>query len=151
MSDTDSPARFIVAGGVVSDGAGRVLVLERDVTRDGRRVHEVRLPKGKLEPGEALEAAARREVGEESGYWSLDCLTDLGEEVSHFHYYGRDNVRTEHYFLFRTDADAEPRPSPDAGSEEALFEPVWTTPDDAEARLTYASEREFMRRARARL
>ena len=147
MSDATTPARFTVAGGVVTDGAGRALLLERDVERDGQTVHEVRLPKGKPEPGEDLETAARREVGEESGYWQLETLADLGEAVSRFHFYGRANVRTERYFLFRTDPATERRPSPDAGSEEALFEPMWTMPEDAAALLTYESEREFMRRA----
>ena len=50
------------AGGVVLDAEGRMLVLVRDVVRDGATVHEVRLPKGHIDPGETEEQAARREA-----------------------------------------------------------------------------------------
>jgi len=68
---------------VVLDAQGRVLLLERDVERDGRLVHEVRLPKGHIEPGEDDRSAALREVCEESGYCDLDVLADLPPQAAH--------------------------------------------------------------------
>src|SRR5512139_2643988 len=70
---------YRAAGGVVIDDAGRVLMIERWVMRKGERVHEIRLPKGHVEPGETDEQAALRETCEESGYCGLAVIGDLGE------------------------------------------------------------------------
>ena len=45
------------AGGVVIDPSGRMLVIVRDIEREGRVIHEVRLPKGHIDPGESAEVA----------------------------------------------------------------------------------------------
>jgi len=70
--------RYIAAGGVVVHD-GRVLVLRRlsppSVPPTGG---EVRLPKGHVEPGESVQAAALRETREESGYVNLVLQADLG-------------------------------------------------------------------------
>jgi len=143
--------RHRTAGGVVVDAAGRMLAIERDVERDGRMVHEVRLPKGHIDPGETPEAAALREVGEETGYWDLEITADLGTTRSAFDFRGKHHVRDERYFLMRLvrDENRGQRMHPD--SEEALFTPCWLDPAEAEARMTYPSERVFIRRARERL
>ena len=52
------------AGGVVFDGAGRVLLVEPKGHFDG---YVWTFPKGRPEPGESVEQAALREVLEESG------------------------------------------------------------------------------------
>ncbi len=136
------------AGGVVVDEGGRVLVLERDVPRNGATVHEVRLPKGHIEDGETVEAAAMREVGEESGYWMVEILADLGVKRSTFEFRGKRHERDERYFLMRTEAASRGETRFDAGSEEALFTCAWLAADTAEARLTYESERAFVAEAR---
>jgi len=136
------------AGGVVLDESGRVLTLVRTVERDGAPVHEVRLPKGHADPGETEEAAALREVGEESGYWSAVIVADLGEAVSEFNFRGEHHVRTERCFLMRAAAAQRGEPCP-GFAEEALFQPVWQPPTEAEDAMTYASETAFVRRARA--
>ncbi|MBP8129519.1 MAG: NUDIX domain-containing protein [Candidatus Hydrogenedentes bacterium] len=139
------------AGGVVVDAVGRILTIERDVERDGRSVHEVRLPKGHIDPGETAEAAAMREVGEESGYWGVEIVADLGTAHSEFDFRGKRHVREERYFLMRLVNAENLGQRVHAGSEEALFAPHWLDPAEAEARMTYPSEREFVRRARERL
>ncbi len=126
--------RYTAAGGVVVYD-GRVLVLRRP-SRD-----EVRLPKGHVEPGEDVQAAALRETCEESGYADLVLKADLGQQVVEFDHEGRHVVRTERYFLM----------TPAGGSStggEAQFEPVWLTWDDALMSLTFEAEREWVRRAR---
>jgi len=139
---------YKVAGGVVLDDAGRVLLLERTVEREGKPFHEVRLPKGKLDPGETDEQAALREVGEESGYWELEIIADLGAAHTEFDKPQWRVVRNDHYFLMRLTSDHAAGQQMDPGSEEALFEPIWV--DDlaaAEKRLTFDSEKQFARRA----
>jgi 8-oxo-dGTP pyrophosphatase MutT (NUDIX family) len=140
---------YRAAGGVVVDHGGRVLMIERDIEREGRMVHEVRLPKGKLEPGETDEQAALREVGEESGYWELAVLADLGENTVEFELNGKRVRRDEHYYLMRLTSDHHAGQQMKPGSEEALFKPTWAGNfDDAERRLTFAGERDFVRRAK---
>ena len=140
---------YRAAGGVVVDDAGRVLMIERDVERAGRMVHEVRLPKGKLEKGETDGQAALREVGEESGYWELEILADLGENTVEFELNGKRVRRDDHYYLMQLTSTEYAGQQMKPGSDEALFEPVWAADfDDAERRLTYAGERDFIRRAK---
>jgi len=128
--------RYFSAGGVVVHN-DRVLVLRRP----GRS--EMRLPKGHVEPGEDVHAAALREVREESGYADLTIEADLGVQVVEFDYEGRHVVRTERYFLM---ALADGYESPADGEEQ--FKPVWLPWDKALAALTFEPEREWVRRAR---
>jgi len=143
---------YAAAGGVALDPEGRVLLIERHVRRSGLDVHEVRLPKGHIEAGETAEAAALREVREETGYLHLSLVSDLGRAVTQLELDGEAVQRSEHYFLMRLDdlaADAGAFPDPDA--EEALFRPLWAANLEAAAELlTYESERDFARRAAAR-
>lgn len=149
--DGDAPAiRHETAGGVVVNGAGRVLVLLRDVWRDGGAVHEIRLPKGHIDAGETPEQAAVREVREESGYRGLEIVADLGESESRYAFRGCRHERRERYYLMRLTDPERGAPQP-MGAEEALFEPAWLAPEDAALRLTYPSERDFVRRAMERL
>ena len=136
------------AGGVVLNTAGEVLTIVRDVVRDGALVHEIRLPKGHIDPGETAEQAAVREVQEESGYAHLEIIGDLGEAQSEYDYGGKHHIRVERYFLMRLTREERGAPAPTPGSEECLFEPEWRTLADAEAAMTYPSERAFIRRAR---
>lgn len=135
------------AGGVVVNDAGAILVLERDVEREGGLVHEVRLPKGHIDPGETAEQAAVREVGEESGYWEVEIVADLGTAHSEYEFRGKHHVRDERYFLMRLRNPERTAPTP-MGKEEALFVPAWLQPAEAEARQSYPSEADFVARAR---
>lgn len=83
------------AGGVVSragrDGALEVLLVHRP------RYDDWTIPKGKLEPGETHEQAARREVLEETG---LDC--ELGRELPSTSYRDRKGrAKTVRYWAMR--------------------------------------------------
>lgn len=150
MSDERPVKRYRVAGGIVLDDSGRVLLLERTVERDGQPRHEVRLPKGKLEPGETDPQAALREVGEESGYWELEIIGDLGQAHTEFDKPDWRVVRDDRYFLMRLTRDHQAGQEMHPDSEEALFEPTWAADlADAERRLTYDSEKQFALRAAA--
>ncbi len=127
---------YTAAGGVVVHD-GRVLVLRR--ANQG----EVRLPKGHVEPGESVQAAALRETREESGY-AVVFKADLGAQVVEFDYKEQHVVRSECYFLM---ALADSPESSTSGGEEQ-FEPDWLTWDEALAALTFDAEREWVRRAR---
>ncbi len=141
---------YRAAGGVVVDRWGHVLLLERDVVRDGRPVHEVRLPKGHVEPGESDEEAALREVCEESGYCDLLILADLGTARSEFDFEGRHIVRDEHYFLMGLKSPTWSGQRTDPTKEEALFRVTWVKDlATAQRMLSYESEREFARRAQS--
>lgn len=90
MSKTDDVVR--AAGGVVTrpgpDGSLEYLVVHRP------RYDDWSLPKGKLEPGESLEDAARRELEEETGI-----LVELGEELPTSEYVDRHGrPKVVHYW-----------------------------------------------------
>lgn len=143
--------RYSTAGGVVLDGAGRVLLIERDVERGRRPVHEVRLPKGHIEPGEQAPDAAVREVCEETGYCRLEIVADLGTLENSFEHEGRRVERSERYYLMRLGDEQLGRARP-TSTEEACFRPLWApTLERAAQQLTFESEREFVRRARRAL
>ena len=142
---------YTAAGGVVLDDGGRVLLLERWIERDAGIVHEIRLPKGHVDPGETDEEAALREVCEESGYCKLEVVGDLGEDVTEWTNRREHVYRIEHYFLMRL-TSAE-KGEPEFHSEdEAKFRVLWVENlEEAEAQLTYGSEQGFAGRARAYL
>jgi len=93
------------AGGVVlRKDDGRLLVA---LITELDHPHYV-LPKGHVEPGESLEAAARREVGEEAGLHKLRLIRPLGSRQRQN--YERTKWKTIHYFLYT--------------SEEVEFDPI---------------------------
>ena len=142
---------YTAAGGVVLDAAGKVLLIERGIVREGAFRWEVRLPKGHVEQGETDEQAAVREVCEETGYCHLEINGDLDRTITEFDLNGEHVRRTEHYFRMRLTNPARGQPhfdSPDAA--EAKFVPRWAA-DLVEAHdlLTFESERLFAERALA--
>lgn len=100
-----------------------------------------RLPKGKLEPGETREAAALREVCEETGLRARL----LGPLSSPAYAYLEKGDRVEkqvHFFLMEAvDGDF-------AAADGELHELRWCPLDEALERLTYDTERQVLRQAR---
>lgn len=83
------------AGGAIDDGQGRLLAIHRLGRWD--------LPKGKVEPGETVEAAALREVREECGLQQVEMVAPLCET---WHTYTRDGLRQlkcTHWFRMKAD------------------------------------------------
>ena len=136
--------RYRSAGGVVVNRHRQVLLIERHI--EGR--HEVRLPKGHIEPGETPETAALREVCEETGYCDLDILADLGwQTVAFEHPQGYPVIREERYFLLDLVSDRQ-RPPRYSSAREALFCNLWAANfAEAQTRLTFESEKDAVRRA----
>ena len=85
------------AGGVVARRAGAQILIA--LAREKQRADYV-LPKGHVEAGEQLEAAARREIMEETGLQDLQLLEALGsaERLD----FSRRAWKITHYFLYLT-------------------------------------------------
>jgi 8-oxo-dGTP pyrophosphatase MutT (NUDIX family) len=118
------------AGGVVVRD-GLIAVVHRP------HRHDWSLPKGKLEPGESDEAAAVREVLEETGFDAI-IRHDLGT-VGYTVDDGRP--KTVRWFLMAAADEA-------AALADDVDEVAWLDPDAAAPLLTYATDREVLDRAR---
>ncbi len=129
---------YHAAGGIVFHD-GKALLLDRP-SRD-----EVRLPKGHIEEGESPQAAALREVQEETGYINLQVVADLGTQQVQFvdELRQRRIARDERYFLMHLRDDQKIK----RDTHELQFIPIWVPAEEAVERLTFEAEREFMRRA----
>ncbi|WP_413600876.1 NUDIX hydrolase [Curtobacterium sp. Curtsp57] len=137
------PTGPVVAAGAVvwreQDGVPLVLLIHREHHKD------VSLPKGKVDPGEAVPTTAVREVHEETGY-----RVHLGAPLGVAEYVlpnGRDKV--VHYWSARVsnkeyERAGEFRPNDEVAALE------WVTIDQARTRLTYARDVEILDRFAAR-
>ena len=131
---------YTASGGIVTNAEGTHVLLLIRPERD-----EVRLPKGHVEPEEALAEAALREVTEETGYDDLEIVADLGEQLVAFPLDGKVVRRTEHYFLMRARTlHQTERPQ----SDDQQFFTIWVPWDEAPTHLTFEAEQVWIRRAR---
>ncbi len=124
----------LAAGAVVLlAGEGSVLLLhEREEDRWG-------FPKGHVEPGESIPAAARREVLEETGLPEITLLGELGEVQYRFYSdrRGRNVHKSSVYFLAVTH-HRELR-------TEAIFDrAAWVPAGDALRQVAYATDRQVL-------
>ncbi|MEO7081607.1 MAG: NUDIX domain-containing protein [Flavobacteriales bacterium] len=117
------------AGGAVSDGNGRLLAIHRLGRWD--------LPKGKVEPNEAIEEAALREVEEECGLRTLRSFGPLCQTWHTYERKGKQHLKRTDWFLMAGDA-AEPLT---AQAEEDIDAAQWMDAEGLEElrRDTYSS------------
>ena len=131
------------AGGVVyrraadGDGASAALFL---LIRDSYR--NWGFPKGHLEPGEPPEAAAMREVEEETGLTGLGLRGRIETIDWYFRFRGRLIHKVCHFYLMETDC-ASTRPQ----RAEGITACRWAPFDEAVRLVSYANAREVLRRA----
>ena len=111
---------------------------ERDGAREVAVVHRPRyddwsLPKGKLRPGEDWEAAALREVEEETGF-----RCELGEELESASYLDRKGRRKlVRYWLMPVQGGG-------FAPNDEVDELRWLNPSDALATLSYEHDRRLV-------
>jgi 8-oxo-dGTP pyrophosphatase MutT (NUDIX family) len=136
--------RYMASGGIIIRG-GQALLLHK------HKKDEYVLPKGHVEPGETLEAAALREAREETGFANLRLLDSLGTLQSQFEYRGYWVERDETYFVMQLidEAPDETRDYDDALHDRDTFQQLWLPVTEAAGRLTYEPARTFMLRANA--
>ncbi len=131
------------AGGVVvrmasaDDGCARPLFL---IIRDS--YDNWGFPKGHVEDGERPEAAALREVIEETGIDTLTVRSSIDTIDWYFRFRGRLIHKVCHFFLMITDlADTSPQRS------EGITACRWEPYEDAAQLVSYANARDVLRRA----
>jgi 8-oxo-dGTP diphosphatase len=134
VSDRFNNAVIEGAGGIVehrdADGV-RIAVIYRR-----RYAPEWALPKGKREPNESWQDAARREVEEETGLKA----TIVGIVGSTFYLAG-DSPKLVAYWRMRVDG-----PLPLFVPNEEVTALEWLPPDEAAARLTHADQADIVRK-----
>ncbi len=109
------------AGGAVTDASGRLLAIHRLGRWD--------LPKGKVEPGEEVAAAAVREVQEECGLQRLRVVRPLCLTWHTYARNGERHLKCTHWFFMEGDA-TEPLT---AQAEEDIEAVRWLVPEEVDA------------------
>ena len=101
-------------------------------------------PKGHLEAGEAAEAAALREVAEETGLARVESRGELRTIDWYFRFRGRLIHKVCHFFLMETE-DVETHPQ----RAEGITACRWAPFVEAVRLVSYANAREVLERAHA--
>ena len=130
------------AGGAVVRGGDVIVVVP--VKRDAQRRRVLVLPKGHLDPGETDEAAAVREVAEETGVVA-ELIDKLGDVEYSYERRGRRRSKRVAFYLF------EYRSGSVEDHDHEIEEARWMPLNEAVRDLTYKGEREIVRRALSRL
>ena len=110
------------AGGIVVDASGRRLMIHRNGRWD--------LPKGHREPGEAIEACARREVAEETGV-EAEIRRPLCDTLHCYRLHDAWEMKRTHWFEMTAAGGGPLRPQ----TEEGIAVVRWCTADEAEYNL----------------
>jgi 8-oxo-dGTP pyrophosphatase MutT (NUDIX family) len=142
LSDTSTDNPEFSAGGVVVRGRDVIVIVP--VKRDARGNRVLGLPKGHPDGNETAEAAATREVCEETGV-SADLVEKLGD-VSYAYERRRRRVdkRVAFYLFEYLSGDL-------ADHDHEIEDARWMPLEEAARALTYSGEREMVKRALSRL
>ena len=103
----------IAAGGIVENGAGKILLMKRLGKWD--------LPKGKLDKGETIEECALREIEEETGAADLMVKSSFAE--TYHTYYRNDKwiIKHTHWYIVKCQDDSRLSPQ----EEEDIDQVAW--------------------------
>jgi 8-oxo-dGTP pyrophosphatase MutT (NUDIX family) len=137
-----STKRDFSAGGVVVRGEDVIVIVPVKRGSQGQRV--LGLPKGHPDGDESPEAAATREVREETGV-TADLLESLGEISYTYERNGATVAKRVAFFLFAY------REGDLADHDHEIEEARWMALRDAVGELTYGGEREVAARALSRV
>ena len=140
-TEADRELELSAGGAVVRDNEVIVVV---PVKRDAQRRRVLVLPKGHLDPGENDEAAAVREVGEETGVVA-ELIDKLGDVEYSYERRGRRRNKRVAFYLF------EYRSGSLEDHDHEIEEARWMPLAEAVGALTYPGEQEILRRALSRL
>jgi ADP-ribose pyrophosphatase YjhB (NUDIX family) len=126
--------KTVSGGGVVINSEGQVLV----VSQHG---NSWSLPKGHIDPGEDVRAAAEREVKEESGISNLEYVRDLGKYERYMigKNGGEDTTEWKLIIIFLYTTDQQELLPEDPDNPEAR----WVNPDEVVDLLTHPKDKEF--------
>ena len=141
-STSQEPEIELSAGGAVVHN-GEVIVIV-PVKRDANRRRVLALPKGHLDEGETTEAAATREVTEETGV-TAELIEKLGDVEYSYERRGRRRAKRVAFYLF------EYRSGSLENHDHEIEDARWMPLGEAVEALTYPGEREMVRRALSRL
>jgi 8-oxo-dGTP pyrophosphatase MutT (NUDIX family) len=122
----------------------RDVIVVVPVKRDANRRRVLALPKGHLDKGESDEAAAIREVSEETGV-QAELIDKLGDVEYSYERRGRRRAKRVAFYLF------EYRSGSLEDHDHEIEDARWMPLEQAVEELTYAGEREIVRRAMSRL
>jgi 8-oxo-dGTP pyrophosphatase MutT (NUDIX family) len=137
-TDANAQPEEFSAGGVVIDGDQTVVIVP--VKRDRRGQPVLGLPKGHLDGDETAAEAAAREVAEEAGVRG-ELLGELGDVDYVYERRGRRIAKRVRFFLFAY------RAGDPADHDHEIERAYWMSLSEAAGALTYAGEREMVRRA----
>jgi 8-oxo-dGTP pyrophosphatase MutT (NUDIX family) len=140
-TEADRELELSAGGAVVRDKEVIVVV---PVKRDAQRRRVPVLPKGHLDPGENDEAAAVREVGEETGVVA-ELIDKLGDVEYSYERRGRRRNKRVAFYLF------EYRSGSLEDHDHEIEQARWMPLAEAVQALTYPGEQEILRRALSRL
>jgi 8-oxo-dGTP diphosphatase len=141
-SDTSTERNEFSAGGVVVRGRDVIVIVPVKRGAHGNRV--LGLPKGHPDGDETPEAAATREVNEETGV-KAELIEKLGEVSYSYERRNRRVVKRVAFFLF------EYRSGDVADHDHEIDDARWMPLEEAARALTYVGEREMVQRALSRL
>jgi 8-oxo-dGTP pyrophosphatase MutT (NUDIX family) len=141
FTDAVGEVEISAGGAVVHDGDVIVVV---PVKRDAHHRRVLGLPKGHLDEGETEEAAASREVTEETGVIA-ELIEKLGDVEYSYERRGRRRNKRVSFYLFQY------RSGSLEDHDHEIEEARWMPLEKATRELTYAGEREIVKRALSRL